>query len=303
MGSFVGHVLPGCFFSVFGLWWIWRFWYLYFCSSPSRGQSVQDRYPLWLPCPIRRRCCLRWRCRPFVFEPLIKITFSCIGMVGELTWGEWTITDRHGNFIHLNNFEHATMFSFFLLSGVVEILVACRLPCQLPDGIDRLALCLAFTVEGLLFMYHLDPGSRSELDIRLHVLLCYAILGCSLSLLLELWHRDSILAVLTRAFFTSLQGSWFIQVAFILYGPSSAWWENSGHGKASTDFVGMAFCWHLFANSLVVLVLFYLTGATLTCRGRLNRIVTGIDQLDVSTELMKNYERQPMLNMDDDTQV
>ena len=215
------------------------------------GRSGSIR--LWLPL----RCCRRSERAlvRFSYEGLIIIVCTLVGIVGELTWGDWQLVARdghghHAHFVHLNNFEHATMFSLFFIVGlitVIDSMVSSSL--QFPVGIDRLALALAYAVEGLLFFYHLD--GRPGMDVRLHELLIYAILGCVGAVLLEIAFPTSLLCIIARSFCSLLQGSWFFQIAHVLYGSSP--WEETDE---NSGFVVLAFCWHILGISMGSLVLF-----------------------------------------------
>ena len=143
------------------------------------------------------------------------------------------------------------MYAFFFLVGLVTVIdsmVSSQL--QFPLGIDRVSFALAYAVEGLLFFYHLD--GKSGLEVRVHVLLIYAIIGCVVATLLEIVFPTSLLCVTARSFCTVLQGSWFFQIAHVLYG-SSPWEETSDNSR----FVVMVFCWHIFGILVGSLVLFF----------------------------------------------
>ena len=87
---------------------------------------------------------------------------------------------------------------------------------------------MAYLVEGLLFSFHLM--GRDMIDTSLHTLLVYTCYACAVITLLELHFRNQVLASLGRGFCTLLQGTWFIQTAFILYSPfKSTPWNSEGN--------------------------------------------------------------------------
>lgn len=73
----------------------------------------------------------------------------------------------------------------------------------------------AFFGEALLFYFHLS--SQSGMLAEIHLLLVYSILFCAVSTAAEAVGGGSV-AALARAFFTLLQGSWFVQITHTVYG-------------------------------------------------------------------------------------
>jgi len=53
-----------------------------------------------------------------------------------------------------------------------------------------------------------------------------------------------------RAILLGLQGTWFLQIAFVLYGPNP--WKNT---QSNVEFLAVAFAWHLFVFLAIALVL------------------------------------------------
>lgn len=87
-----------------------------------------------------------------------------------------------GGVVTFGNGQHATIFFFFGLSGLAEILVKLRSP-LLPSGSQYLFLILAFVMEALLFKYHLH--GRLTMDIHVHTLLIYVVYATVAVVLLE----------------------------------------------------------------------------------------------------------------------
>jgi hypothetical protein len=138
-----------------------------------------------------------------------------------------------------------------VIGAIVEILLHHRF--DLPRQIDLVFGILAFTVEGFLFAFHLH--SRAPLDIHLHVLLVYAILGCVISCCLEFYKPEQILFTYARILFTMLQGTWFWQAGFILYPPTDDElfrWDRCSHEQVMT--ATMSFCWHALLIAAALLV-------------------------------------------------
>ncbi|KAJ8350697.1 hypothetical protein SKAU_G00258270 [Synaphobranchus kaupii] len=107
------------------------------------------------------------------------------------------------------------------------------------------------------------------LDLHVHQLLLYAVFGGAATTFLEVFHRGNILLELLRASFCLLQGSWFWQMAFVLYPPSGvAEWDLQDHSNMM--FITLCFCWH-YAFSLLTVTAAYCSVCWVV-RSRLKRI-------------------------------
>ena len=245
MGSYAGHVLPGSFFIIFGLWWWFHILTLIARAQErflkhrlkSRNTKNCENFELefesttWCKAPVS---CLK----RFPVEPCLKVIATTVGIIAELTKGEWSLFDKSsGHFSHLNNFSHATMFSIFLLGAIVEILRFYSIV-FLPASIDHVLVSLAFFLVGELFHYHIE--GRSELDQKLHILLYTVTFSIAVVALLEAWQSRSFVLFITRTFLVVLLGTWFIQIAHVLYGAHT--WHNIESNRA---FVVIAFSWHV----------------------------------------------------------
>ncbi|CAJ0952776.1 unnamed protein product, partial [Ranitomeya imitator] len=123
---------------------------------------------------------------------------------------------------HLMNWQHSTMYFFYGISGVVDIIT--HTTKAVPVAMDRLMLAIAVFVEGIhhsgiaaihditdsSFYYHVH--GRQELDMHIHVLLLFAVFGGALCIFLEVFFRGNIILELFRSSLCILQGSWFWQV-------------------------------------------------------------------------------------------
>ncbi|XP_014675896.1 PREDICTED: transmembrane protein 45B-like [Priapulus caudatus] len=242
MGTFMGHVIPGSFFLVFGTWWTSQIAYRYARAQARRG--LPYRSSVTFPCPG----CLR----SVPVEAILKVVLCSIGIAGEVVTGF-----RDGKFVNYGNAQHSVMFLLFGLTGVVD--VALHYHRGAPPGIDYAAGALAFTVEGLLFVQHLH--GRTPLDRQLHELLYCTIFACAVSVVAEARRRRSAVAALSRAYFTLLQGSWFMQAAVVLYSPlpGAVPWAADDHTQMTM--VTVIFAWHC-VGVLVYMAAVY--GAELT---------------------------------------
>jgi hypothetical protein len=116
---------------------------------------------------LQRGGCCR-NCSRIDWEGVVKVFFSTVGFFVEVIF---SLKDT-GRFVTFGSGQHATMFFFFGLSGLADILVKLRTP-LLPRGSEYLFGILALVVEALLFMFHLH--GRSAMDVLVHTLLIYVL--------------------------------------------------------------------------------------------------------------------------------
>ncbi len=239
MGSFIGHVIPGSFFILFGVWWIIQITrkYLWSLSRKTEPFRATATFPPKL------------KCQNLDLEALLALSAGIIGMIIELFIANVMV----GKSIGVNNGQHATMYFFFSMVGLIGIL-APTLRKLLPniEHFRYLSLALAYTAEALLFKFHLF--GRDGMDIMVHTLLLYAVYGCIILTLAEMVRPTQVLLPLGRAFFTVLQGSWFWQTAFILYNPipGHAEWDHENHHQ--TMLITCFFTWHMGFIFLFILL-------------------------------------------------
>jgi len=243
MGNFGGHALPGSFFIIFALFWtiqIYRRFFRSLANKSRKGESFRSSttYPFDFLCG---------RAKYWEWEGILKILFTTVGGGIEIF-----TAFKDGKFNHLGNGQHATMFFFFFLSGVIDVTVHSH-PTLLPQGVQNLAGTMAFSVEALLFAFH--THDRPSMDVMIHSLLLYSIILCALMPIIELVRPHSALAPLCRAYFVLLQGTWFWQAGFILYNPipNAVPWDQEDH--AQMMIVTMIFAWHMAVDFLLILAL------------------------------------------------
>ncbi|XP_076059222.1 transmembrane protein 45B-like [Oratosquilla oratoria] len=233
MGSFLGHVVPGLFFTLFSLWSTCQVFKRYFVCQKAAATTGDGKGRS----KYRNTATHTSTCVPNVpAEGLLKVVATVIGMTGE-----FVTAFENGKFAHINNAQHMTMFFFFGLNGVCDILMHYRIP--VPPNLDYISAVMAFAVEGLLFYYHLH--GRSTMDVQVHMFLFYVVVACALSTTLEMLYRKNVLPALCRSYFTLLQGTWFFQVGFILYPPVGEEWDQKDHKQLMIT--TLIFTWHMAA--------------------------------------------------------
>ncbi|XP_018427826.1 PREDICTED: transmembrane protein 45B-like [Nanorana parkeri] len=210
MGDFRGHSLLGTTFLIFGLWWSIKYPLKYL-----RGGVDSKRYR-----------------RLEMGEGIVKAFIAATGMIWE------NFAPNIGPRFHLTNpvdhswvglmgWLHSTLYIFFFLSGVVDILTYS--PLKLPRGLDRLTLALAVSLEGLLMSFHVH--GQPPVEGLLHTLLLVVSSAGFLCFMAEVFLRDHIVLELFRSSLAVLQGSWFWQIAMAVYPPWGVQWDQSDHSN------------------------------------------------------------------------
>ncbi|EFN55136.1 hypothetical protein CHLNCDRAFT_134206 [Chlorella variabilis] len=197
-GGFDGHIVPGCFFIVWGLWWaITTYAHYMQCLAARRGFRARG----WQLLPFGLR-----RLRRLPLEPFVKLCLPLVGILGELWLGHESYRRLYGpdgRFTdNMNDWQHSTMYASFMASGLVDLLAHY---CGAPPSTELAFLSLAFLSEGLLLVFHLK-GPRVE--IMVHLILVLQVFATVVAILAEMAKPRSILAASARPWLTILQGAW-----------------------------------------------------------------------------------------------
>ncbi|RWS04431.1 transmembrane protein 45B-like protein [Dinothrombium tinctorium] len=237
MGTFLGHALPGTLFIMFGFWWSVDCLNHYFKIISQRKSanlnSIEYKFDFS-------------NCRNRLLQGVSVLALTSFGIIGEYV----TAFDK-GPVMCKDNLQHMTMYSFFFLYGLSQLLTYFESP--IPPDSEHFTVTLAFFMESLLFYFHLH--GRSHLDVHVHTLLIVATAFCTLACCYEWKYKDSLLASIGRPFGCLIQGTWFWQVGFILYNPlpGADMWKSHDHEQIMV--ITSLFCWHVAANVLILTVL------------------------------------------------
>uniref|UniRef100_A0A8C4Y2J9 Transmembrane protein 45B n=1 Tax=Gopherus evgoodei TaxID=1825980 RepID=A0A8C4Y2J9_9SAUR len=224
MSSFKGNALRGTFFLIFGLGWSVKY--------PLKYLRYSASYP------------------HLEGKNMICICLYCLGMLAEQFVPDGPHMGLYSGGTYswekLTNWQYTTMYLFYGLSGIVDVLSYS--PLKLSLGLDRLLLSVAMFTEGFLFCFH--DYNNTALDQHLHSLLLIAIFGGALCALMEVFLRDHTILEFFRTSFFILQGSWFWQIGFVLSPPwGGPGWDQTDRGNF--NFLTMCFFWHYAAALLV----------------------------------------------------
>lgn len=175
MHHFAGYILPGIIFTILGLRWAvqllleWSRQMLAAefdlqgkkASTPGRSDSFCCKTAFTLP-----------------WEGIIKLILTGLGIVVSVIAASPTQDTEY-----VSNIRYATIYLFFSISGLMDILVYYCGYSILPEGIQSFILSLAFVVEGVMFAMRLR--FEAYLEQQIHVLLVIAIFACALACTLE----------------------------------------------------------------------------------------------------------------------
>ncbi|KAI5622432.1 transmembrane protein 45B, partial [Silurus asotus] len=233
MANFKGHALPGTFFFLFGFWWSLKYPLRH--RWKKRQHNTRQSLPLFFN-------------RIDLIEGSLKIFFAFVGIMAEqfVPDGPHAHLLNDEGWVKLMNWQHSTMYLFFGISGIADVLSMSSL--SVPVGLDRLALSLALFIEGFLFYFHVH--NRPALDQHIHSLLLVAVFGGAASTMLEAFLSDNNLLEVFRSSLAILQGTWFYQIGFVLYPLNGKEWNQEDHGNIM--FITMCYCWHYAVALLIV---------------------------------------------------
>ena len=227
--------------------------------SPSNVFELKRDYNLsrksWIPLPLFPDIPL---------EPVLKIVFGSMGLFVEAFLDyKWENHQRHlvlfiyhirNNTGELNNLEklhHITLYSGFLLSGIVDLLSLCvRFPWQT----SMLFLSLSFFIEAILFYFHIM--NQVVFNRIVHSLLVYIVVSCVVFSLLRIYSASNLFINLGLGSSILFQGTWFIQIGNFLFGGFLH--KDESYTPAHFMFVVAIFTWHLMSIAVGDLILYVL---------------------------------------------
>uniref|UniRef100_A0A8C3WKR1 Transmembrane protein 45A n=1 Tax=Catagonus wagneri TaxID=51154 RepID=A0A8C3WKR1_9CETA len=268
MGNFKGHALPGTFFYIMGIWWATKSIMKYAFKKHKRTSYLGSKALLH---------------RIEILEGTVLFGMAVIGMLGEQfnPGGPFlTLYDyKKGHWVQLLGWHHFTMYFFFGLVGVTNIL--CSTIRSLPASLAKIMFSNAFFVETFIFYNH--THGREMLDVYVHELLVLVTFLTGLVAFTEIFVRTNIAVELLRSSFVLLQGSWFWQIGFVLYplsgGPA---WDSVDHDNIM--FLTVCFCWH-YVLAIIIIGAIY-AFVTWLVKSRFKRFFSS------EVGLLKNAERE-----------
>lgn len=264
MGTLGGHLVPGIAFFTMAVWWSFVTTLRYIMSK--KYAKIEYKSTVTMPMVISPWAILR----KAPTESFIRIIVLIIAFAAEAQTGFYyktkIIVDQQPSLaaafnstvmhtqwaIDNRNIQHMTMYSVFLLGSLLECLMHYGW-LDLPERLDAAWLSVSFISEAFLFAFHLH--GKTELEVYVHVLLIYAILACALFAILELYDNKQVLFTYGRVAFTLLQATWFCQIGFVLFPPSTRdkfKWDMNDH--ESILITTVCYVWHFLLITIGLII-------------------------------------------------
>ncbi len=124
--------------------------------------------------------------------------------------------DNEGNFRKLNAMLHVTLYALLAIHAIIDLVTHYRGP-MLPDA-NYLSFAVAFLWFGMGIYFHGHMHSKEPLESVVHVLPVPLILAMGVTALLEMSWKRGVATTLVRTYFVLTLGTWFLHMAFMLYG-------------------------------------------------------------------------------------
>ncbi|XP_047731974.1 transmembrane epididymal protein 1A-like [Prionailurus viverrinus] len=244
MGTLEGHLLPGICLLFFSL-----HYSVMVSLALLRGQKFL-KPPLT---PKEKRGHRWWQLVPV--EGMMKVAISLTGIITEFFYPpgvnrmmmvDWE--DPRRPFVFYDNWYHVTMYGFFTLSGVVDIVSrACQ--AQQNVKLERAAEALAFCVLVLLMACHLE--NKGTLEVRMHLLFVAPTFLVTLVITIEVWVPDQPTLWVLKTWMGLVLSTWMLQLCVLMYVPPSGQpWRAENPGDLA--FLLIFFCWHLGFGAIVL---------------------------------------------------
>ncbi|GJN33853.1 hypothetical protein PR202_gb22480 [Eleusine coracana subsp. coracana] len=257
MGTLVGHVAPGFFFLLMGLWHLFAHTRL-FLMRPSSYTA-----PIWFPVPGVRH-----------LELLTIIIGSVIDILMELVLvqAKHQPLDDDGTIpsAHLHNFEHASISLAWLVFAAATIQMD-RARTPMRDAVSQLAAAAAFAQQLIVFHFH-SGNHHAGVPGQFHSLLQMVIAVSLAATLLRVAYPRSFVVSLVRAASLVFMGVWFIVMGVMMWTPAlvpKGCFLNVEEGlevvRCRTDevldraksLVNQQFSWYLTGTVLFVVVFYF----------------------------------------------
>ena len=153
----------------------------------------------------------------------------------------------------------------FGVNGVVDILLhyTSKFSVTLSPNSGYIYLALAIASERLLVIYARDEFEYYALS--LHYATLISVLQFA-AVVVEMKYRNNASMALSRAYFTLLQGTWLLQVGWILYPPFQLGWilyppfEWPLTVRGESVFLALIFIWHVASDFVMMLILRLIVG-------------------------------------------
>nr|CAB3457190.1 unnamed protein product [Digitaria exilis] len=208
MGTLGGHVAPGAFFFLIGLWQLFGHTRLFLLQRSSYVA------PVWFPVRGRGRGVRH-----------IELVMIIVGSVISISMELFIVQAKHQPFdddgtipsVHLHNFEHASISLAWLVFAAATIhMDKARTPMR--DAVSQLVAAAAFAQQLLIFHFH--SADHTGVQGRYHRLLEMVISVTLATSLLLIPYQRSIVLSMVRSASLVFQGVWFAVMGVMMWTPA-----------------------------------------------------------------------------------
>lgn len=193
-------------------------------------------------------CCRS--CHKVPIEGITKLIVCFICFAFELASA--TNFGKSGKIVNYDDLNFATIFAFFILSSIIDIITHCKGKLFV-DDLDYAFLSLTFAIQAILYGLHIPDNSSTEWTI--YSLLKLSAFSCCLSTLLEMKFRDKVYCPLLRGYCLMVLGSWSLHSVAILSDPQPD--ITQSHSRVLV--LSMYFTWHCATDLFICLALWLFT--------------------------------------------
>eukprot|EP00096_Caligus_rogercresseyi_P001368 TRINITY_DN1216_c1_g1_i1.p1 TRINITY_DN1216_c1_g1~~TRINITY_DN1216_c1_g1_i1.p1 ORF type:complete len:422 (+),score=126.35 TRINITY_DN1216_c1_g1_i1:159-1424(+) len=243
MLQFTGYILPGIIFLCLGIRWAFH------CTWDWSRKCLADDYTrASLPVPRPNYTLCPGGSLGLPWEGIMKLVLTGLGIIISVVLSSGSHEASHHMDHYVGNIRLSTVYLFFALSGLTDILVYYVGYSILPEGIQSFSLSVAFAVEGLIFATRIRFESYLEQEI--HTLLVVDVFCCAATAAFEVLY-DNRLIKFCRTYLCLVQGTWLIHGGFIAVDSSLNSQNLSGSLPESLEWIPILFAWHLAGHFIL----------------------------------------------------
>ncbi|XP_021494264.1 transmembrane epididymal protein 1A-like [Meriones unguiculatus] len=237
MTTFLGHLVPAVGFLLYAI------YYSVLTSLALLQEQRVLQHPM-LPRKLGGHK-LAWQVS---YEALAKVVFPIISIFGEWFFPigvnrfkmiDWK--DPRRPFVFKAVWEHITMFGFFVLSGVVDLVCQSHPSSRWSLKLERAAEALTLYVLALMMISHAE--SKTPLDNRVHLLLVVLAFLLALVATVEIWLPDQAPLWVLKCWLGMVFSTWLMQICEMFIPLTGQPWQKDS--PTDMAFVTIFFCWHL----------------------------------------------------------
>lgn len=185
----------------------------------------------------------------FPIESFIKLTFLSIHVFFEIYTGLHKAVDSDRLVFENENAHHVCMISGFIIASLIEILIYYGMP--LPSKADYMFNLLAFLIQAILMGQHLTGDAGLEYEV--HKLWTIIIILSFISACIEAYKPNSFWPVYLRVFFFLSQGTWLMQVAFVVWPQTSNPFWHWKMDHTSHTWLSISLMYHFIGCAILLM--------------------------------------------------